>query len=52
MTGDALGQLNAALAGRHALLREIAIAAKLSHPHILPLHDSAEVDGSFFHTMP
>jgi serine/threonine-protein kinase len=94
MTGDALSQLNASLAGRYAVqrvlgrggaaivylaedlkhhrnvalkvirpdlaeacgadrfLREIAIAAKLGHPHILPLYDSAEVDGSFFYTMP
>ena len=26
-------------------LREIQIAAKLTHPHILPLHDSGEADG-------
>jgi serine/threonine-protein kinase len=29
--------------GRERFLREIAIAAGLSHPHILPLHDSGEV---------
>ena len=26
-------------------LREIRIAARLSHPQILPVHDSGEVDG-------
>jgi eukaryotic-like serine/threonine-protein kinase len=33
----------ARLIGRERFLREIAIAARLSHPHILPLHDSGEV---------
>ena len=33
----------ARLIGRERFLREIAIAAGLSHPHILPLHDSGEV---------
>ena len=28
--------------GREGFLREIEIAARLSHPHILPLHDSGE----------
>jgi TolB-like protein len=28
--------------GRERFLREIEIAARLSHPHILPLHDSGE----------
>ena len=37
----------ARLIGRERFLREIAIAAGLSHPHILPLHDSGEVcDGN------
>ena len=36
----------ARLIGRERFLREIAIAAGLSHPHILPLHDSGEVCGS------
>lgn len=31
--------------GRDRFLREIEIAAGLSHPHILPLHDSGEVPG-------
>ncbi len=33
----------ARLIGRERFLREIEIAASLSHPHILPLHDSGEV---------
>jgi non-specific serine/threonine protein kinase len=32
--------------------REIAIAASLHHPHILPLFDSGEVDGLTYFTMP
>ena len=35
----------ARLIGRERFLREITIAAGLSHPHILPLHDSGEVRG-------
>ncbi len=33
-------------------LREIRIAARLSHPGILPLHDSGERDGFLFYVMP
>src|ERR1700675_1643707 len=33
-------------------LREIQIAAKLSHPHILPLYDSGVVDGLLYYVMP
>ena len=33
----------ARLIGRDRFLREIEIAASLSHPHILPLHDSGDV---------
>ena len=33
-------------------LREIRIVAALHHPHILPLHDSGEVDGLLFYVMP
>jgi serine/threonine protein kinase/Flp pilus assembly protein TadD len=32
--------------------REIAIAARLSHPHILPLFDSGEAAGSPYYVMP
>ncbi len=33
-------------------LREVTIAANLTHPHILPLHDSGEADGFLFYVMP
>ena len=33
-------------------LREIQIAAKLTHPHILPLHDSGSVDSVLYYVMP
>ncbi|MEO8620547.1 MAG: serine/threonine-protein kinase, partial [bacterium] len=33
----------ARMIGRERFIREIEIAASLSHPHILPLHDSGEV---------
>jgi len=33
-------------------LREIDIAARLQHPHILPLHDSGEANGLLYYVMP
>ncbi len=33
-------------------LREIRIAARLTHPNILPLYDSGELDGRFYYVMP
>jgi serine/threonine-protein kinase len=39
------------LAGER-FLREIQIVARLSHPHILPLHESGEVDGLLYYSMP
>jgi TolB-like protein/Tfp pilus assembly protein PilF len=44
-------ELSAAL-GRERFLREIAIAAKLHHPHIVPLYDSGEADGVLYYVMP
>jgi len=38
--------------GADRFLREIQIAARLQHPHILPLHESGEVDGLFYYVMP
>jgi DNA-binding CsgD family transcriptional regulator/tetratricopeptide (TPR) repeat protein/tRNA A-37 threonylcarbamoyl transferase component Bud32 len=38
--------------GADRFLREIEIAARLTHPHILALHDSGEVDGLLYYTMP
>ncbi|MDH3456118.1 MAG: protein kinase, partial [Gemmatimonadota bacterium] len=42
----------AASLGSDRFLREIRIAAKLTHPHILPLHDSGDADGSLYYVMP
>jgi serine/threonine-protein kinase len=44
-------QLTAGL-GTERFLREIRIEAALQHPHILPLHDSGEVDGFLYYVMP
>ncbi|MBI3982264.1 MAG: protein kinase [Gemmatimonadetes bacterium] len=33
-------------------LREIRMSAGLTHPHILPLHDSGECDGLLYYVMP
>ena len=42
----------AASLGNERFLREIQIAARLSHPHILPLHDSGDAGGQLFYAMP
>ena len=38
--------------GAERFLREINIAAQLTHPHILPLHDSGEAAGLLYFVMP
>jgi eukaryotic-like serine/threonine-protein kinase len=38
--------------GRERFLREIRLAARLNHPHILPLYDSGEAGGFLFFVMP
>jgi serine/threonine protein kinase len=38
--------------GPERFLREIEIAAGLSHPHILPLFDSGSTDGLLYYVMP
>jgi TolB-like protein len=43
--------LGAAL-GAERFLREIRTTAQLTHPHILPLLDSGEADGTLFYVMP
>jgi eukaryotic-like serine/threonine-protein kinase len=42
----------AAALGADRFLREVQIVAKLSHPHILQLHDSGEAAGFLFFVMP
>ena len=42
----------AELLGSERFFREIRIAAKLTHPHILPLHDSGQADGLLYYVMP
>ena len=38
--------------GPERFLREIKVVARLSHPHILPLFDSGEVEGFLYYVMP
>lgn len=42
----------AAAMGRERFLSEIAIAARLQHPHILALIDSGDADGQLYYVMP
>jgi TolB-like protein/Flp pilus assembly protein TadD len=42
----------AASLGPDRFLREIKLAAKLNHPHILGLHDSGSADGFLYYVMP
>ena len=42
----------AAVIGAERFLQEIRTTANLQHPHILPLHDSGQVDGTVFYVMP
>ena len=38
--------------GKERFLREIHIAARLQHPHVLPLYDSGEAAGLLYYVMP
>src|SRR6266571_2142159 len=38
--------------GPDRFLREIKLAARLNHPHILPLFDSGAADGFLYYVMP
>ncbi len=42
----------AASIGAERFLKEIEIAARLTHPHIVPLHDSGEIEGFLYYVMP
>ena len=42
----------AATLGSDRFLREVEIAAQLSHPSILPMYDSGEADGILYYVMP
>ncbi len=44
-------ELSSAL-GADRFLREIKLAARLNHPHIVPLFDSGEAGGSLYYVMP
>lgn len=44
-------ELSAAI-GAERFTREIKVAARLQHPHILPLYDSGELDGALYFIMP
>jgi eukaryotic-like serine/threonine-protein kinase len=38
--------------GRERFLREIRLAAQLHHPHLLPLYDSGDAEGSLYYVVP
>src|SRR5213082_1719514 len=42
----------AAALGAERFLREIELAARLTHPHILALHDSGQAGGFLYYVMP
>src|SRR2546427_628617 len=42
----------AVLIGAARFLKEIETTANLQHPHILPLFDSGQVEGTVFYVMP
>ena len=42
----------AAALGPDRFLREIRVAARLHHPHLLPLYDSGEIDNSLYYVVP
>ena len=48
----AIKVMNADVGSTTRFLREIEIAARLTHPHILPLHDSGAIDNQPFYVMP
>jgi TolB-like protein/Tfp pilus assembly protein PilF len=47
-----LHQQLASVAGVRRFLREIGVAARLHHPHLLPVYDSGEAGGSLYYVVP
>jgi serine/threonine protein kinase/tetratricopeptide (TPR) repeat protein len=45
-------EAHVAPAGAERFIREIRIAARLTHPHVLGVHDSGESDGRLYYVMP
>ncbi len=43
---------NVAAGGAERFLHEIRIAARLTHPHVLGVHDSGDADGLLYYVMP
>jgi TolB-like protein len=41
-----------AVLGPERFLREIELSARLTHPHVLPLHDSGTANGILYYVMP
>lgn len=48
----AIKVMNSNIGAATRFLREIEIAARLTHPHIVPLHDSGLIDDQPFYVMP
>jgi serine/threonine-protein kinase len=44
-------ELSSAIATER-FLKEIRFTARLTHPHIVPIHDSGEADGTLYYVMP
>ena len=42
----------AASIGSERFVREIRLTSRLSHPHILPIHDSGDAEGLLYYVMP
>ena len=42
----------AAEVGQDRFQREITVAARMTHPHILPLHDSGVAEGRLYYVSP
>ena len=45
-------EAHVAPAGAERFIREIRIAARLTHPHVLGVHDSGESNGRLYYVMP